>query len=263
MKLSATRRDKRILILGKGGTGKTNLVGTLCEVMPTLVVTSDIAGLETLASQGIDPEVIHIQTWRKCWSYFDEIAKLASRFKALAIDDFGNIQETARHKIERMPRYPSEEQAGARFEPQVRRELMLGERTLEMRDWGKMWVAMETFLYEVLALPFEVKLVTVLEDTADDLRTGERRIYPNLQGAMRYSLSARFSLVAEAFIAELDGIQYYCLTSRSHPRIETKDRYGSGRTWVDPTALKLLSYINKKGGAESKIEQAIGTGITG
>ena len=260
MKLSEMARDKRILIQGASGTGKTHIVGTLCKLVPTLLITSDKEGLETLASEGLDPEIVYIKDWVNCWDYFMEIVKLASNYRALAVDDMGATQTIARHKVERMPRGYREEQ-DKQFTTTVRRELLRGERTMELRDWGKMWIAMETFLYSILDLPPAIKLVTVLESADDDPRTGEMRLYPNLQGAIRHSLPARFSLVAEAFIAEYKEKFHYCLSSKSHPRVATKDRYGQGRTWVNPSMTQVLAYINGKGEPESEVEKAIGTGL--
>lgn len=260
MKLSEIPRDKRILVQGASGVGKTTIIGTLCKLVPTLLITSDKEGLETLATMGIDPEVVFMEDWVKCWDYYTEIVKLVPNFKAIAIDDFGATQITARHKIERMPRGYREEQ-DRQFSTTVKRELMRGERTMELRDWGKMWIAMETFLYSILDLPPVIKLVTVLESADNDPRTGEMRLYPNLQGAIRHSLPARFSLVAEAFIAEYKDKFYYCLSSKSHPRVATKDRYGQGRTWVNPNMAQVLAYINGRGEEESEVEKAVGIGL--
>ena len=267
MKLSEVKREKRVLVLGAGGVGKTHLVGTLCEIIPTLVVTADPNGLETIASvMRLDPEVILIEDWRKCYDYYSLIAKEASsgKYKAIALDDFGSAQESLRHKLEQMPRGKSEEYAartGKEFEKQVKRELLLGERRLHIDQWGSMWIGLETFLGDVLSLPFDVKLVTVLEGEAENPRDGLDHIYPNLQGAIRYSISARFGLVAEAFIASVDGTTEYALTCRSHPKIETKSRYGDGRTWVNPTMLDVLAYIAGKSTGESDVEKKIGVGI--
>jgi len=245
------------------------MVGTLCELVPTLVVTADVNGLETLASvMHLDPEVILIEDWRKCWDYYSLIAKAAesNQYKAIALDDFGSFQESLRRKLEVMPRGSREEYAartGKEFEKQVKRELLLGERRLHIDQWGSMWIGLETFLGDVLSLPFDVKLVTVLEGEAENPRDGLDHIYPNLQGAIRYSISARFGLVAEAFIATVDGTAEYALTCRSHPKIETKSRYGDGRTWVNPTMLDVLSYIGGKGGTESEVEKKVGVGIRG
>jgi len=253
-------RDKRVLVQGQSGTGKTTIIGTLCKLVPTLLITSDKEGLETLATMGIDPEVIYMDDWMKCWDYYTEIVKAVPNFKAIALDDFGATQITARQKIERMPRGYKEEQ-DRDFKTTVRRELMRGERAMEMRDWGKMWVALENFLSAVLALPPTIKLVTVLESPGKDPRTDELRLYPNLQGAIRHSLPARFSLVAEAFLTEHKEVLYYCLSSKPHPRVATKDRYGKGRTWVDPNMANILAYLNGKGGEENEVEKAIGTGL--
>jgi len=263
VKLSALELDRRILVMGSGGTGKTTLVGTLCQLIPTLVVTGDVNGLETLKAMGVDPEVILVKDWRRIWDYYKEIVEGATQFKAIAIDDMGAVQETARHKIERMPRGWQEEKLTPReFIPQVQRELLLGERRLQLQQWGEMWIAIETFIYELLNLPYQVKLVTTLEGVHEHPRDSKDHVYPALTGQVRETLSARFSLVAETFIYEAGNKLHYCLTSRSHPRMETKDRYVTGgRTWVDPSMAKVLAHIAGKGEEENEVEKRIGLGL--
>lgn len=265
MKLQDIQRDKRALIIGAGGTGKTHLIGTLCQLLPTLVVTSDRDGLETLSQMKLahDPGIILIEDWKQVWPKFKEIIEGATTYQAIALDDFGSMQSAARHKIERMPQGWKEERVPSKeLEATIRRELLMGERRLRVQDWGSMWTAMESFLYEVLLLPYAVKLVTVLEQVRSDPRTGEDRIYPNLQGDIRTSISARFSFVAESFLASDGSNLQYCLSSRPHPRVETKDRFVSGgRTWIDPEMAKILAHMAGKGENESEQEKKIGSGI--
>lgn len=262
MRLTDVKTDRRILIQGRGGVGKTTIIGTLCRLLPTVVVTADKNGLDTLRHMGVDPEVVLISDWKDCWDSYKQIVEASSRCRAVAIDDFGSIQTTARRKIEAAPRGWDEEHA-KNIAPAITGQLMRGERRMQMQDWGGMWVAMETFLYEVLALPFAVKLVTVLEAPDKDPRTGEIRLYPQLQGAIQSTLSPRFSLVAEAFVAEHDSKSYYCLSCRPHPRIETKTRFEAdgGRTWVNPDMARVLAYCTGKGGEETKLETDIGIGL--
>jgi hypothetical protein len=76
---------------------------------------------------------------------------------------------------------------------------------------------------------------------------------------MRTIFPAIFNMVAESFIEDTEDGRLYCLSSKPHPKIERKDRYGYGRTWVNPTMLKILTYIAGKGGEESEIEKQVGT----
>jgi hypothetical protein len=267
MKLDSLKLDKRILVIGSSGTGKTRLCGTLCKVLPTLLVTGDANGLETIRTMNLNPEVIFIDDWKQSWDYFKAIKEASSRCVALAIDDFGSIQLASRQKIERMPAGYREEKSQqahpAEFEENTRRELMAGERRMQIQQWGELWIALESFLYEVLALPYAAKLVTVLEGVAENPRDNQDHIYPALQGQARTTIPARFSLVAEAFIARQEGKQYYCLTSRGHEKIETKDRFSTtgGRTWVNPDAAELLQYCEHRGTSETPLELKIGTGL--
>ena len=270
MKLSEIKQPKNILTMGSSGSGKTHLIGTLAELIPqTLVVTSDAQGLETLTAMELNPEVIVIEDWLKIWSYFSLIATASKDFTCIAIDDFGAVQKTAEHKVALGARTYDDERlikakGVAEFKRQAREEILLGERRLQIQQWGELFTALESFTAEVLKLPFRIKLFTTLEGVAKNPRTKEEHIYPSLSGQVRTTFPARFSLVAETFISTAgkdESKSYYCLTCRNHPRIETKSRFGEGRTWVDPTMAKTLVYINGKGDAETEIERKIGTGL--
>ena len=261
VKLSEVKTDKRILCIGGSGTGKTHFCGTLAEVLPTLIVTADAGGLNTLKAMGIDTNIILIEDWSKVWEYFTEIAKASQDYPAIALDDFGSIQEVGVDKIELSPRtYAEDKMTKRELELQIRQQLLLGERKLQIQQWGGLSVAMNSFLAEVNNLPFAAKLVTCLEGTAKNPRTGEEHIYPSILGGLRTTMSAKFSLVASSFITSLDGNLYYCLSCRSHPRMETKNRYGEGFTIINPSMAKLLARINNKD-KETTLEKRIGMGL--
>lgn len=265
-KLSELEQPKNILIMGGSGTGKTRVCGTLAQLVPTVIVTADSAGLETLRQMNIKPEteIIDIKDWKNCWDYFKQIASKASEYVALAIDDLGSIETTAKRKISYGAKSFIEEKMSLKERDlAIREQLMLGERRFSQPDWGESWTALSNFLTECLRLPYKIKLVTVLEGTAKNPRTNEDHIYPALQKASRQEVLARFSLVGELFIAyDKDDNPKYCLHSKPHPRIETKDRFvKGGRTWIDPTMEKVLVHINHKGEPETEQEKKIGTGL--
>lgn len=266
-KLSEIEQPKNILVMGSSGTGKTRFCGTLAQLVPTVIVTGDVAGLTTLRQLDILPEteIVPIEDWKKCWSYFlNDIKPRANDYAALAIDDLGGLEVKIRQKINLEAKgYREEQMSPTEREVKIREQLMLGERKFSQPDWGESWVALSNFLSECLKLPFRVKLVTVLEGTARNPRTGDDHIYPALQKASRQEILARFSLVGELFIAyDKEDKPRYCLHSRPHPKIETKDRFlEGGRTWVNPTMPKVLAHINYKGEPETDTEKKIGTGL--
>jgi len=265
MKLTDIQNDYRYLILGASGTGKTTLCGTLAEIMPTVIVTADLAGLATLKKMKILPttEIIFIESWENIWDYYKDVARLSENYLGIAIDDFSAIQETSRHRLERKPRTTQEERMGkTEVKLAIRQELMLGDRRLRLTDWGGLWVAMENFLYEVLKLPYKIKLVTVLEEKAINPRTSEEAIYPALQGSLRTTILARFGFVGETFVTySTERKPLYCLHCCSHPRVESKTRFGEGRTWVNPTIQKLINHIKGGDNAETELERRIGIGV--
>lgn len=267
MKLSDIEQPKNILVMGASGTGKTHLIGTLVQLLDrTLVIASDKAGLETLISMGLDPEVILIEEWTRIWNYYSDIVKASKDFDCIAIDDFGAVQKTAERKVALGARSYSDEKlikdrGLVEYKKATMEEMMLGERRMQIQQWGELFIALESFTAEILKLPFKVKLFTTLEGVATNPRTQEEHIYPSLSGQVRTTFPARFSLVAESFITSLGESNHYCLTCKSHSRIETKSRFGQGRTWISPTVAKVLAYINHKGEPETDQEKKIGTGL--
>ena len=196
MKLKDIQRDKRLLILGGSKTGKTRLLGTLCQVVPTLYVTGDKEGLDTLEAMGVDPEIFLIQDWRDIWNTWLAIQKAAPSFKALAVDDLGSIQRAAKRKIETSGRGAAEERMPpAERLTTIQRQLMQGDRRLQMQQWGELAISVDAFLEALLHLPMPVKAVTVLEELRSHPRTGDEHLFPNLDGSIRYDLAAYFSLL--------------------------------------------------------------------
>lgn len=152
MKLSDIVPEKNILVLGMGGTGKTHLGGTMCDILPTCIVTGDTTGLETLITMNnakpfkFSPHIIYIESWLKSSEYVEEIEKCSDTDLALVLDDFGSIQDKSYNKAARMPRRWEEKQAN--IKESIERQLLLGERKLEYDQWGQVTMACETFLKE-------------------------------------------------------------------------------------------------------------------
>ena len=266
MKLSEVKTRPSICVLGEPGSGKTSLIGSFCELLPTVVVTSDLQGIDTLKTMRVDAEIIYIDDWTRCWFAYQDIQKaLAKGYRVIALDDFGASQDQIKNKAQMMPRGDEARLSIEKRSLQIRESLMKGDRRLLGPQWGEVAVAAEAFLTEVAALPAQIFIATIIEDLRESPRTGLEHIYPSLQGRIRFSILARFSLVVEAFKAQDQAkVSRYCLTCREHVKLPTKTRYGQGRTWVDPTASKLLAHINRKEEgdyAETKLEQFIGTGI--
>ena len=265
-KLTETSSRPSAVVLGDPKSGKTRLIGTLCQIVPTLVVTADSEGLDTLRSMEVNPEVVLLKSWDTVWDSYLEIARYASKegYKALALDDFGAMQKEARHRIEMQPRERESSMPAAQRSQAITQALLRGQRRMYYQQWGELAIALDSFLYEMVKLPFSFVLVTATTELHRHPMTGEEHIYPGLQGSIRYDMLARFGLVGVTFNEEQAGAVHFCLTCRPHPRIPTGTRYGEGRTWVDPTAEKLLKHLYRRElpeDKESALERTIGSGI--
>ena len=262
MKSSEIKNDRRIAIVGDSGTGKTWIIGTLCRYVPTLVVTADASGLDTFRQMGVDPDIVLIESWDNAWDALAEIKSYEGKSKALAIDDFGKVQERGVQRVEGKPRGRDEERMRPdALSAMTRKGLVLGDRKMILPQFGEVAVASESFLYELLSTAFPIKVMTMLLETREHPRTGQDALYPALLGNIRYDILSRFSLVLNTFMERREATTLFCATSRPHPRLGTKDRYSPGRTWVDPTAERILAHIVGPDEHETPTETQIGVGI--
>ena len=273
-KTSEINRDKRILIIGDTASGKTHILGTFCLLPDAecLVITADKEGLDTLHSKGADPDVLLIEDYFNIWVYYQEAVKWLRSHQGkttiLLFDDVGAAQETARQKITEMPQGKAEEILSNKNSDEhlrsVAQQMMKGERRFGLPDFGHLKQGMESFVHRLFSLPFDVTVMTVLEAPREDPRTGSDRLYPALEGHLRDWLMPKFSFVGTSFSVypEKGKDPVYCLSSKSNPRVSTKDRYQEmGRTWINPTAEKLIAHIGGAGVKETEQENKIGVGV--
>ena len=267
MKLTDIDFRPNMAIIGDTGTGKTHIVGTLCQLFPTVIISSDLEGLATLRKMGLsNVEIVDILDWNQVWDKFGDIRKaIKNGCRGLALDDFGATQETLVWKTHTQARGRQEEGMSREQRDEfMRKNILLANRRLQLQHWGEITGASRSFLREVKLLPWSFLIATFVEDLREHPRTGEEHLYPDLAGNLRYTVGARFSVVANTFKAPYEGKMHWCLTTLPHPRLPTKDRVGTERTWVDPTAQKLLMHFTGKEGtneAETELEKKIGTGI--
>lgn len=265
MKLSEIEIKKRVLIQGASGTGKTRLLGTCCEVLPSVFITADPDGVETLRSMNILPETefFLLSDWSSVWSWVESIEKHVydKKPQAILLDDMTVFQDKALISGFFTPKSAEERKLNASaFKEMVKREMIQGNRRLEQQARGNANTGIDSVLRTVFDLPAPIKMVTVLESAREHPRSGQDHLFPLLEGGLREELASRFSLVINTFVAQYGSAMYYCATSRPNARIETKDRFGNPRTWVWPTAAALIQHMNRKEEPENDIERAIGIG---
>ena len=267
MKLSEISRPPAILAISESGKGKTRLVGSFAQLMPTVILTADRTGLDTLEGWSWpagEPEYILVDDWKDPWTVYDKVAELAKTKKYLAIDDLGKIQKVIERELRGHARGKDEERMRADVrEKTIRQSMLEGGRRLAINQWGELDIALNSFLDEVLKLPFALTVVTVLEETRTHPRTDDIHVYPNLVGGIRDDLNARFSLVLNLFNTELKEKMVWAASCRPHPRLPNKTRYGEPRTWIDPTAPRIMRHVLRKevtADKETDDEKAVGSG---
>ncbi len=266
-KISEIQTDRRFLITGASGTGKTHLIGTLACLVPTVIIYSDKNGIkDTLETMPILPEteLLYLPDWHLVWDCHDTLINLQKTHIALCMDDFGAIQDIAKDKLEYEPRTRNEDMAQSKDRTEFRRnvseQLMLGERTLQLQQYGALYLSVNEFLVNALALSYPIKVVSCLERQEKNPRTQENHLYPAIVGQIGDNLSAKFSMVLETFTTTIDNKTAFCATCKAHPRLETKWRGHDGFTMINPSFEHILARVNGKEG-ETKQEEKIGFGF--
>lgn len=271
------RFKKRLLLVGGHGTGKTAILGSMVKHFgeyKSVIVTGDLDGLETLKSMGLNPAVVLVEDWKNPMESYLELKQYAKQgYLFCGVDDIGSVQEHVSDMIDYSPRNRNE----SAIRPDERKEqfmadLMQGGRKREFAQWGQLAVAVGTWYEAVHKLPFKLTAVTVLESVRENPRVkGQQKVYPLLEGAIRDRIGAKFPFVGSCFTAESGRETVYAVTSKPHPRMQSKSRYDFGhpRTWVhkvgDTTiGERLIRHITRTEtdkDKEMEEERRVGAGI--
>ena len=251
MKLAEVSSPPTCMIIGRGGSGKTHFIGTLLRKVPdTLVVTSDLPGLDTLKHMdGIDPtkgEVLHIQDWRNIWQVYLQIEKAVTDYRCLAVDNANFLQRLQKDMIVSSPRSAEsrkqQQSDPARYAEGVLLRQFLGDgQPKDQRQWGQL-MGFEAWLLACRRLPFQFQIWTFHEAARDDSRSGKEHFFPALEGQTRLTLGGHFSLVGELLREPVEEKTRFCLSTLARANTEAKTRYGPGRVWLEPSALDVFEY---------------------
>lgn len=257
MKLDQALGPPRMLLTGRPGSGKTHFAGSLAHIAPTLLITANQPGLQTLASMNVDHnlEVEFLEDWGKIWSIYNLIIKGAATYKFLVVDDFSVMQAVKRYQIESRPRSSNERKLAGSASPQdrtnleelIQKQRLQGERGLnDWRLWDELSQGTANFCRDILRIPYQFQVWTLWENVRAEPTTSETRIFAWLQGAFRDIIAGHFTLVAEADNQVVDNRLYWYINAFSSPHNQNNDRYFGGTLWENPDALKVLSYIAGK-----------------
>jgi hypothetical protein len=125
---------------------------------------------------------------------------------------------------------------------------MKGRMRMAINNWGNLLEMTRHWIDPMLQLPMH-KIITCISEPDDDPKTGKPRIYPGLQGSMQQIIAAHFSVVAYSYIAEWPPEVYWCMTTQPHTSIQTKDRTGMCRVFVNP---QFKTFLDAKDGKRAK-----------
>ncbi|MFA5354571.1 MAG: hypothetical protein WC291_10110, partial [Thermodesulfovibrionales bacterium] len=125
------------------------------------------------------------------------------------------------------------------------REAMLGRKKMEISNWGNLLELTRGFITPFLDLPLN-KVVTVASEVADDPQTGKPRLYPSLEGKMKYLIKAHFQVVGYTFPTTYQGVPHLCMATQYHESFYTKDRLGLMRVLPEPKFQTFIDANNRK-----------------
>jgi len=118
-----------------------------------------------------------------------------------------------------------------------------------VRDFGRTCLPL-------LRLPMH-KIVTCLSEIDINPQDGSPRVYPLIQGGLQPLIAAYFSIVGFNTIVSLGNEVHYCLLTRAHPNVITKDRLGYGRLYRNPKFLNFIHLLEGKETPPDELEESL------
>jgi hypothetical protein len=202
-------KDAKIntLSIGDSGKGKTHFVGTICDHGNPFVIDSE-GGVTTIANKRFD--YVKVNTW----SEFKEALNwfMINREKNKETGEVTGYTHLVIDSITRLQNYLVKEIVGDDI------------KNPTMNQWGDVLAHMRVLLDKLTKqCPVPIHMTAMAMEAKDDI-TGQVKIYPNLQGSIRYDLAGYFDVVLYHDCGEKDGDQVYWVQTKGDQRTVAKSR---------------------------------------
>lgn len=239
------------LIYGPTGAGKTVLLGSIAELMPTIIISTEPRGTVSLADFGYNPDVVEVTRTEEAEEVMRFLVEEEHKYKAVGLDTITEFQLVLSDEVLREAVKTS---AGRRVEhsPFI----------LELRDWQPILVRVWRFIRNLQALSNDMIIIVTAQVTeAPDPMDRKSLVYtPLLRGQWRTLIGAYFDLVGyldtDTYREGKETKIVRLLHTQPLGNYIAKSRYALPPVIENPTMRKILNLIRGRELIE-KAEKAI------
>ena len=231
-KPSADLRRVGVCIYGRGGVGKTTLLGTMPGKGLIIDVPQVEGGTSVLSDKADKIEVLPVVQWNDLDEAYRHLKGGDHEYKWSAIDTIGACQELAKRKV------ISE------------RDLNADPHTVSMQEWGKIGQLMAELFYKFRLLPMNTILLA--QEKSRELEEGGREYQPAVSPMSLEALLPPQHLVARLYVWQTqddkgETIWERRLRTAPHQMYLTKARNVRGRELPpvinEPHLGQILAYM--------------------
>lgn len=217
--------------IGDSGKGKTHFIGTMCDYGKPFVIDSE-SGLLTIADKKFD--YVTVSSWQE---FKDALTWFMINHEM--------NQQTGEHtgythlvidSITRLQNYLIKEVVGD------------DKKSPTMAQWGDALAHMKVLLDKLTkSCPKPIHMTAMAKEDTDE-KTGFKKIYPNLQGGMRFDLAGYFDVVLYHDCGEKDGKQVYWVQTQGDERTVAKSRLDciAKLNKYEPNSYSIIANIFKQ-----------------
>lgn len=216
------------LSVGDSGKGKTHFVGTICDYGKPFVIDAE-GGLMTIMGRQFDYTTVN--TFKE---FQDACAWYVTNYKQhgythLVIDSISRVQN---HLVFSLSK----------------------DGKLTQQQWGEVLATLRKIIeWLTKECPTSIHVTSMAAESKDEL-TGMVKVYPNIQGSMKYDLDGYFDVVLYHDAKDEQGKSIYYVHTHGDNRIIAKNRAQSFAPMkkYEANSYEIVARILKGGTSESK-----------
>lgn len=224
-----------VCIYGRGGVGKTTLLGTMPGKGLVIDVPQVEGGTSVLLDKADKIDVVPVVAWEELDEVYQHLKRGSHDYKWVAIDTISAVQELAKRKSIR------------------ERDLASDPHAILLQDWGKIGQLMAELIYTFRLLP--IHIIALAQEKQRDRQGDDGRqiteFQPAVSPASLDALLPSLYLVGRLFVYQNDeGRWERRLRVGPHDYFLTKSRAVPGRELptvvLEPNLGQLLAYLMGK-----------------
>jgi phage nucleotide-binding protein len=231
-----------ICIYGRGGTGKTTLVGTMPGKGLIIDVPQIEGGTFVLEDKAANIDVVPVETWNDVDGIYWYLRNQRHDYRWVAIDSITAFQELAKRKV------VSE------------RDLSADPHVIALQEWGKMGQLVGDLVYRFRTLP--VHTIWIAQERKHGSEEGGSVTGPDIIPSALSALMPSMMLVGRLSVQQdAEGKWQRQLRVGSHPDYYTKVRAKPGldvpSLILKPDLGNILRFLLGSGPAPESAEEAL------